>query len=49
MDDKNKIIINDSEDKELNLDDLDAVAGGGLDEATVNQTTPISQNTKDNI
>lgn len=49
MDDKNKKVINDSEDKELNLDDLDAVAGGGLDEATCNQTTDIKPSTVEQV
>lgn len=48
MDDKNKNVI--TEDKCLEINQLETVNGGlGLHDAETNQTTEISDNTKDKI
>lgn len=47
-DEKNRNEV--TEEKELELDDLEKVSGGlFMDHVETQKTTPISQNTKDNI
>ncbi len=48
MDDKNKNAV--TEDKCLDLDQLENISGGmGLHDVEVNETTPISDKTKEKI
>lgn len=48
MDDKNKNAV--TEDKCLDLDQLENISGGmGLHDVEVNETTPISDKTKDKV